>query len=109
MPEYLHLSSLHLTDNDADLLEVESDRPAIRSRDHENGVTVLIAGFTGRLEHVALRVERLREAGFSDGFVDIVRWAGRRKAWSVRFDERGELHPDFAVGGWTPPSVSPRI
>ena len=102
MNEYLKLSSLHLTQEDADLLSVYHDNPPIRVKNLEDGITVSIPGFSGRQEITDARLQKLREAGHSEGFVEIVRWAGARNAWQVRFDESGKVHPDFPIGGWTP-------
>lgn len=109
MHAYLKMSSLHLTQEDANLLDGYEFNAPIIVKDVEDGFTVGVPGFTGRREITEMRLEALRAAGHSEGFVEIVRWAGDRKAWQIRFDESGQVHPDFPVGGYVPAAgLSPR-
>jgi len=98
--ERVKISWAHLTKEDVDLLSVwRSDAP-ITVTSLEDGFTVGTAGWSRPGAALEDRLQKLRDAGHSDGFVEVVRWAGVNHAWSVRFCEGGEVHPDIPVGGY---------
>ncbi|MAY29567.1 MAG: hypothetical protein CL627_10160 [Aurantimonas sp.] len=98
--ERLKISWQHLTQEDADLLSFWRIDAPITVMNIDDGFTVGTGGWWRPGTILENRLQKLRDAGHSEAFVEAVRWAGSKEAWSVRFCEEGEVQSDIPLGGY---------